>query len=100
MALDRGHCSLPLFIWAVLSCPHTAWLLDPTHTPLDEAPLTFGRNMVTTQRGWMALRSIKPSGHQDQVWSKLLSNGHHHYPEVARRGIINPAQDMVQASPC
>ncbi|KAK2101243.1 hypothetical protein P7K49_018909 [Saguinus oedipus] len=53
--------------------------------------------MIAAQRGRVALSSIKPSRHQDQVWRELSGDGHHDYPvrsqEVAVIALCGVARD-------
>lgn len=54
--------------------------LHSLYRPLGWALLTFGGHMVATQRGRVALGSIKARGHEDQVRRELSGDGHHDRP--------------------
>lgn len=64
------------------------------------AVLTFGGDLVPSQRSRVSFSSIKPSRHQHHVRRELLGNGHHHRPvETQPHRLLRP-QCRVAAAVC
>lgn len=63
------------------------------------AVLTFGGDLVPSQRSRVSFSSIKPSRHQQNVRRELLGNGHHHRPVETQPQSLLKLRIRVVAAP-